>query len=108
MQTEANELSSSDIGIMPLKYTMFENGKCGFKLIQYMASGLPVVASALPANKEIVQDGSNGYIVTNETEWYDSRKTIIDTNLRSEFGAKGREIIETKYTYQVWGKNIQK
>jgi hypothetical protein len=36
MQTEANELSSSDIGIMPLKYTMFENGKCGFKLIQYM------------------------------------------------------------------------
>jgi glycosyltransferase involved in cell wall biosynthesis len=58
--------SSSDIGIMPLKYTMFENGKCGFKLIQYMASGLPVVASALPANKEIVQDGSNGYIVTND------------------------------------------
>jgi glycosyltransferase involved in cell wall biosynthesis len=42
---EANELSSSDIGIMPLKHTMFENGKCGFKLIQYMASGLPVVAS---------------------------------------------------------------
>jgi glycosyltransferase involved in cell wall biosynthesis len=42
----------SDIGIMPLKYTMFENGKCGFKLIQYMASGLPVVASALPAKKK--------------------------------------------------------
>jgi hypothetical protein len=43
----------------------------------------------LPANKEIVQDGSNGYIVTNETEWYDSlEKLIIDTNLRSEFGAK--------------------
>jgi glycosyltransferase involved in cell wall biosynthesis len=58
----------------------------------------------LTANKEIVQDGSNGYIVTNETEWYDSlEKLIIDTNLRSEFGAKGREIIETKYTYQVWG-----
>jgi glycosyltransferase involved in cell wall biosynthesis len=73
-----------------------------------MASGLPVVASALPANKEIVQDGSNGYIVTNETEWYNSlEKLIIDTNLRSEFGAKGREII-TKYTYQVWGNNIQK
>jgi hypothetical protein len=67
MQTEANELSSSDIGIMPLKYTMFENGKCGFKLIQY-GQRFPVVASALPANKEIVQDGSNGYIVTNETE----------------------------------------
>ena len=67
MQTEANELSSSDIGIMPLKQTVWENGKCGFKLIQYMACGLPVVASALPANKEIVQDGSNGYIVTNET-----------------------------------------
>jgi hypothetical protein len=43
--------SSSDIGIMPLKYTMFENGKCGFKLIQYMASGLPVVASFLLIKK---------------------------------------------------------
>jgi hypothetical protein len=68
--------------------------------------GLPVV-SALPANKEIVQDGSNGYIVTNETEWYSLEKLIIDTNL-SEFGAKGREIIETKYTYQVWGNKFTK
>jgi glycosyltransferase involved in cell wall biosynthesis len=51
MQTEA-ELSSSDIGIMPLKHTMFENGKCGFKLIQYMASGLPVVASPYPLIKK--------------------------------------------------------
>jgi glycosyltransferase involved in cell wall biosynthesis len=62
----------------------------------YNICGLPVVASALPANKEIVQDGSNLYI-TNETEWYDSlEKLIIDTNL-SEFGAKGREIINQIY-----------
>jgi hypothetical protein len=53
--------------------------------------GLPVVASALPANKNSTR-WSNGYIVTNETEWYDSlEKLIIDTNLRSEFGAKGRK-----------------
>jgi hypothetical protein len=57
-----------------------------------------VVTGCLPYhNKEIVQDGSNGYIVTNETEQWTLEKLIIDTNLRSEFGAKGREIIETKY-----------
>jgi glycosyltransferase involved in cell wall biosynthesis len=57
-----------------------------------MAYGLPVVASALPANIEIVENGSNGYIVRNDEEWYYSlEKLIIDENLRKKLGQSGRK-----------------
>lgn len=108
-ETEADELISSDIGVMPLKETLFEKGKCGFKLIQYMACGLPVVASALPANIEIVENGSDGYIVRNDEEWYYSlEKLIIDENLRKKFGQSGRKKIESNYSYQIWGDKYLK
>lgn len=103
--TEIDEIICSDIGIMPLKDDLFTKGKCGFKLIQYMACGLPVIASALPANIEIVDDFIDGYIVKNEKEWYDSlEKLIVDESLRKKMGQAGRKKMETNYSYQVWGK----
>jgi glycosyltransferase involved in cell wall biosynthesis len=103
-ETEADELLASDIGIMPLKRTMWENGKCGFKLIQYMASGLPVVASAVSANEEIVKNGMNGFIVKDEREWYNRlEELILNESLRERFGKSGRNRIESDYSYQVWG-----
>lgn len=108
-ETEADELISSDIGVMPLTETLWEKGKCGFKLIQYMACGLPVVASALPANIEIVENGSDGYIARNDDEWYYSlEKLIIDENLRKKFGQAGRKKIESNYSYQIWGDKYLK
>ncbi|WP_433779236.1 glycosyltransferase family 4 protein [Flavobacterium anhuiense] len=102
--TESDELLSSDIGIMPLEDTMWENGKCGFKLVQYMACGLPVIASAAPANKEIIDDGKNGFIINSQNEWYDAfEKLILNASLREQFGKSGRQKIENKYSYQVWG-----
>ncbi|MGL4654242.1 glycosyltransferase family 4 protein [Cetobacterium sp.] len=102
-ETEIKEISNSDIGIMPLENTFWEKGKCGFKLIQYMACGLPVVASNSPANKEIVN--GNGFILNEEKEWtIKLEKLLIDKELRKEMGKESRRIIEEKYTYQVWGK----
>ncbi|RED19600.1 glycosyltransferase involved in cell wall biosynthesis [Flavobacterium cutihirudinis] len=102
--TEVEELLSSDIGIMPLEDTMWENGKCGFKLVQYMACGLPVIASAAPANKEIIDEGINGFIINNQDDWYDAfEKLILNVSLREQFGKSGRQKIENKYSYQVWG-----
>ncbi|WP_291103363.1 MULTISPECIES: glycosyltransferase family 4 protein [unclassified Flavobacterium] len=103
-QTEAKELLSSDIGIMPLRDTLWEKGKCGFKLIQYMACGLPVVASRTPANEEIVKNGVNGLIVYNENDWYTKlEELILNESLRERFGKSGRNRIESDYSYQVWG-----
>src|SRR5208283_4737563 len=68
-ELETDLLSECDIGIMPLPDTEFTRGKCGLKLIQYMASGLPVVASPIGANREIVTHGHNGFLASSPTEW---------------------------------------
>lgn len=103
-EIEAIEILKSDIGIMPLKEDYWEKGKCGFKLIQYMASGLPVVASPSPANEEIVEQYVNGYIAKTNEEWKIAlEKLIININARKDMGNINRDKIEKKYSYQVWG-----
>ncbi len=102
--TEAHSIHECHIGIMPLADTYWEKGKCGFKLIQYMACGLPVVASPAPANEEIVQHGENGFIARTDDEWVDFlRRLLQDVPLRARMGALSRRIVEERYSYQVWG-----
>ena len=108
-KTEFNELLSADIGIMPLKRTIWENGKCGFKLIQYMACGLPVVATTAPANDEIVDDNVNGFIIYDSQQWYEKLEELVkNKSLREQFGKLGRIKIKSHYTYQVWGHRYVK
>lgn len=102
--SENAELASCDIGIMPLKDTLWEKGKCGFKLIQYMASGLPVVGSDLPANEEIILHEETGFIAKNDTDWYNYLKyLLINTEEAHRMGKNGRKRVEDYYSYQAWG-----
>lgn len=104
-EKEFEFLFSSDIGIMPLNSTLWEKGKCGFKLIQYMASCLPTVASAAPANEEIIIVGETGFIARDEDEWVNYLSYLIeDKQKRINMGIAARKRIEKNYTYQVWGK----
>src|SRR5690606_8740055 len=61
-ETEAAEICKFDIGIMPLSDTPWEKGKCSYKLIQYMACGLPVIASPIGMNKEVIKEQENGFL----------------------------------------------
>lgn len=99
--TEASEvplLQTVDVGIMPLPDTPWTKGKCGYKLIQYMACGIPVVASRVGANSDIVENGSNGFLVTTPTQWF---KAIIhlyrQPEVRRKMGARARRSVEEKY-----------
>jgi glycosyltransferase involved in cell wall biosynthesis len=103
--TEANEvalLDMMDIGIMPLKSGPWEKGKCGYKLIQYMACGKPVVASPVGINCEIVKDGVNGFLASDQDRWIQALRLLCDDNdLRRAMGEAGRKIVEDMYSVQV-------
>lgn len=102
--TEVASIAACDVGIMPLADTPWERGKCGYKLIQYMACGLPVVASNVGANPEIVGEGVNGFLAQTDEDWVKALKTLLDSAaLRAEMGAKGRHLVEEKYCIQKTG-----
>lgn len=89
--TEIGDVQAMDIGIMPLLDRPFERGKSGYKLIQYMACGLPVVASPIGVNTQIVKDGVNGFLASTEPQWRRSLTLLLDdATLRAELGARGR------------------
>jgi glycosyltransferase involved in cell wall biosynthesis len=85
-----------DIGIMPLKDSPFARGKCAFKLVQYMAVGLPVIASPVGANCELVEHGWNGYLADTQDEWHSMLRLLIDDPaLRRRMGKCGRDLART-------------
>jgi glycosyltransferase involved in cell wall biosynthesis len=100
--SEENEVSSIlnfDIGIMPLQDSPWEQGKCAYKLIQYMACGLPVIASPVGMNNEVVLPGKNGYLATSESEWISAMKLYIhDKELRVAHGDVGHQLVKNRYS----------
>ena len=98
-ETEAELIRSCDVGIMPLPDSPFERGKCGLKLIQYMAAGLPVIGSPVGVNTKIVEDGQNGLLAESEEEWYEALHRLEGSQkLRAELGRAGRERVERSYS----------
>lgn len=101
-ETEVDEIRRFDVGIMPLPDEPWAHGKCGFKLIQYMACGLPVVASPVGVNAEIVEDGKNGFVANSVKEWVQALNTLAaDAKLRHRMGLAGRAKVERKFCLQV-------
>jgi glycosyltransferase involved in cell wall biosynthesis len=109
--SEASEVFSilkMDIGIMPLVEGPWEKGKCGYKLIQYMACGIPVVASDVGVNREIVLGGSCGLLASNDQEWYENLARLLDDSLsRVELGKSGRESVSNCYSVQAQRSKIK-
>lgn len=108
-ETEVDEIKKFDVGIMPLIDSPWERGKCGFKLIQYMACGIPVVASPVGVNKELVKNGVNGFLAETSDDWLKYLKILKDNpDLRKEMGLNGRKLVEDKFTLQVNAPIIEK
>lgn len=96
-QTEVDSIQKFDVGIMPLKNTPWELGKCGYKLIQFMACGKPVVASRVGANISIVKP-EIGFLCDSDTEWIASLTQFIENaQLRVQMGEAGLQQVQNKY-----------
>jgi glycosyltransferase involved in cell wall biosynthesis len=105
--TEVENISDCAVGIMPLLDTSWERGKCGYKLIQYMACGLPVVASSVGVNTEIVRQGENGFLADTPIEWCETlEKLLKEERLRHSMGAAGRQLVESTYCLQKTGPKM--
>lgn len=100
-ETEIDEVRKMDIGIMPLPDEEWAKGKSGYKLIQYMACGLPVVASPVGVNSTILEGGEVGFLATGPEEWRHALVRLIsDGELRKKMGAAGRRRVESDYSLQ--------
>lgn len=107
-ETEVKSIQAFDIGIMPLVDSPWERGKCGYKLIQYMACGIPVVASPVGVNRQIVEYGVNGFLAKDSQDWEQAlRRLLDDSDLRRRMGIKGRERVEDWYSLQVQAPRLE-
>jgi len=96
--TEVDLINSFDVGVMPLPDDAWARGKCAFKLIQYMACAVPVVASKVGANTDVVTQDC-GFLATTPTDWVESLRTLRDDpRRRMEMGAAARERVEQHYS----------
>lgn len=103
-ESENQDLLQMDIGVMPLRSDPWSEGKCGFKLIQYFAAGLPALASPVGVNKILVEEGYNGFLCATVEQWeIGLRRLLLDVDLRVEFGFSGRQKIEHTYCLTAQG-----
>lgn len=105
--TEVGSIRKLDIGIMPLLESPFAKGKCGYKLIQYMACGLPVVASPIGINSKLVEHGKNGYLANSKETWIEALNALLSSHeLRTTMGTDGRRRVEEQYSLTATGPEL--
>jgi hypothetical protein len=96
---EVADIQSMDVGIMPLTDTPWSRGKCGYKLIQYMGCGVPVIASPVGVNSTIVNHGVNGFLAETANDWDQYLHMLLtDKGLRDKMGRAGRRTVEDWYS----------
>lgn len=108
-ETEAESLRSLDVGILPLLDDRWTRGKCAFKALQYMGVGLPVVASPVGMNPEVVEDGVTGYLARSSADWERYLERLLDgPTLRESLGRAGRARIRKRYASAVLAPRLAK
>jgi glycosyltransferase involved in cell wall biosynthesis len=107
LDREIEELQSFDIGLMPLPDTEWTRGKCAFKAIQYMASGVPVVASPVGITTDLIHHDKNGLLATSAVEWFSELGRLVhDASLRQRLALSARHTIEDLYSLERWGPRV--
>lgn len=105
-QTRGHDLSTGDIGLAPLPDNPFTRGKCSFKVLEYSASSLPVVASPIGTNSKYVKDNITGFLATNHDQWCQNIiKLIENSQLRIKMGKEG-QLYAQEYDISVIAKRL--
>jgi glycosyltransferase involved in cell wall biosynthesis len=106
LETERRDLATFDIGIMPMPDNDWTRGKCGYKLLQYFAAGVPAVASPVGVNRTMLAE-ERGRLAGTEDEWLSTLTELVkDAKLREEMGKAARVFVEREYSYQRWAPEL--
>jgi glycosyltransferase involved in cell wall biosynthesis len=98
-QHEIRELQSMDIGLMPLRDTAWNRGKCSFKMLQYLACGVPAIVSPVGMNADVLRHGRGGIAASDIPGWTDALLHLIcDSTERTRMGNAGRAIAEQHFS----------
>jgi glycosyltransferase involved in cell wall biosynthesis len=109
LEDEIEQFRSLDIGVYPLPENQWTLGKAGFKAIQYMSVAVPCVASCVGTNKDIIQDGVEGFLVKTQDEWVDRLSRLMESpELRKRMGKAGRKKIEATCSLKVNAPRVLK
>jgi glycosyltransferase involved in cell wall biosynthesis len=104
---EARQLAAGQIGVSWLPDDLWSRGKCGLKVLQYQAAGLPVVANPVGCQNEMIQPGVNGYLASHPAEWVDAvQRLAYDHVLRRRMGLAARRSVETDYSVSAWSETF--
>jgi glycosyltransferase involved in cell wall biosynthesis len=94
-------LEQIDIGVYPLPFEEWVYGKSGLKAIQYMALGIPTVATAVGANFRVIENGVSGFLAKDEKEWIEIFKRLLsDPLLRKRIGLEGRQRVKKLFSIE--------
>jgi len=109
LDQEVQEFQHIDIGLAPMHAEPLYQGKCGFKQLQYMAVGAPLVSSWVGGARDFVVDGENGLVAHTADDWYRHLKSLLESQeLRSRLSQNGRKLVETEYCIEVQGPRVAK
>jgi len=107
LATELEDLQQLDIGLMPLPDNAWTQGKCAFKAIQYMASGVAAVASPVGVTRDLIQNNVNGFLAASENDWSSVVDRLVsDIVLRKRVAREARRTVEDSYSLEVWGPRM--
>jgi glycosyltransferase involved in cell wall biosynthesis len=102
LESEEREIARFDIGVMPLPANKWTEGKCGYKVLQYMASGVPPVCSDVGGNRDIVEHGKDGFLASSDDDFLECLETLINNmQLRRQMGMLGRKKVRERFSIEV-------
>lgn len=102
-ETEASDLAAGDIGVSWVPDDLWSRGKCGLKVLQFLAAGLPVVTNPVGVHQEMVEPGVEGFLPTDDDGWMNAIQQLAsDPESRRSMGAAGRARAEREYSVEAW------
>ncbi len=105
--TEVADITSADVGIAWMPHDVWSRGKCGLKLLQYMAAGLPVVANPVGVHAEMIDEGRNGRLAGDDATWLKALAGLArDPSQRAEMGRAARALVEREYSLDAWSSRF--